>query len=409
MSPSRSVSAEPSVAFGDPERPSPPGLRGASSHLELPFQSHPAVDIQATVPVEDFTHIVGLGWDHGCQSAPDALIGSLHRKGVLPATPLRPQTHFYIHGRPYTTKLGQGTKEATLNNPRGLGVTLIPGHGLRSHEPVGASIEGFPKNAEKTSSSTGAERSATRTSDGKCFGRWWCLKLGLGKAFEGSRRKKSSVRLGQPDRQASGSRIPPQRRLKLRDREWLGDQHITADYMLLEQEWQTDNPDLAARTRFVRPAMAHLLRWTECEIELLTALQAVVEDEHENDTADFLFLPVSNASAADPARRGTHWSLLLIDRRAPEGMIAYHYDSFGGSNSSIAEHLSGRLGARLQPARIAQQQNNYDCGVFVLEATRVLVGRLAQRQRPDDELLLHLDNLVVRRKALQDRLSARAP
>ncbi|WP_284242402.1 Ulp1 family isopeptidase [Neomesorhizobium albiziae] len=57
---------------------------------------------------------------------------------------------------------------------------------------------------------------------------------------------------------------------------------------------------------------------------------------------------------------------------------------------------------------MAQQRNSYDCGVFVVDATRELARRLAQEPRPRRELL-HLHDLVADRRALQDRLRAQPP
>ncbi|MGY3621958.1 shikimate kinase [Bradyrhizobium sp. USDA 10063] len=184
--------------------------------------------------------------------------------------------------------------------------------------------------------------------------------------------------------------------LTLGPRDWLTDQHIGADYALLEQELQRDKPDLAARTRFVSPATVHVLRWTPSERVRLEMLQGIVGDH----TARFLFLPVSDAEAGGG---GCHWSLLFLDRHAPEGAVAYHYDSAGAHNSTYAEQLAARLSARLQRARMAQQQNDFDCGVFLVDATRALVGRLGQGERPGHEPL-HLNNLVADRQALQNRL-----
>ncbi|CDX30625.1 hypothetical protein MPLDJ20_130096 [Mesorhizobium plurifarium] len=110
---------------------------------------------------------------------------------------------------------------------------------------------------------------------------------------------------------------------------------------------------------------------------------------------------MSNASATDPERRGTHWSLLLVDRRERERPVAYHYDSYGDQNGALAQGLAERLGARSQPVRMAQQANQFDCGVFVLDGTRALVRQLGQGRHP---AVPHLDNLVVGRQALQTRL-----
>lgn len=186
--------------------------------------------------------------------------------------------------------------------------------------------------------------------------------------------------------------------------EWLGDEHIAADYALLNEQLQRDNPGLAAEMRFVQPAQAHLLRLTPSPSGWLETFQRIVHDRDGNDTARFLLVPVSDGHADD---EGTHWSLLFVDRHAPEGALAYHYDSAGAHNTTVAEQLAARLGVRLQVARITRQQNGYDCGVFVVDATRALVRRLAQGERPGREPL-HLDHLVADRPALQDRLGADA-
>ncbi|MBB4188989.1 hypothetical protein GGE07_005668 [Sinorhizobium terangae] len=184
---------------------------------------------------------------------------------------------------------------------------------------------------------------------------------------------------------------------------WLDDEHIAADYTLLAQELQRHNPDLAARTRLVDPLVAHYHLRLGSGSVAARAFQRIVQNHNGNDTADFLFLPVSDASAADPERRGSHWSLLLLDRRDRARPVAYHYDSARGYNSEPAAMLARQLGARLNPARMAQQQNEYDCGVFVLDGTRALVRRLAQNAQPP---VLHLDDLVANRRALQNRLRA---
>ncbi|WP_342342500.1 Ulp1 family isopeptidase [Mesorhizobium amorphae] len=101
---------------------------------------------------------------------------------------------------------------------------------------------------------------------------------------------------------------------------------------------------------------------------------------------------------------GSHWSLLLVDRRDRENPVGYHYDSLGAYHRPIATEFAARLGASLRPVRMAKQHNGYDCGVFMLEATRELARRLAQEPRLRRESL-HLDNLVADRQALQERLA----
>lgn len=182
--------------------------------------------------------------------------------------------------------------------------------------------------------------------------------------------------------------------------EWLGDAHIQRDYELLSQELQQNNPNLAARTRFVDPLIAFQVGHGT-DGDALNAFHRIVNDRNGNDTADFLFLPVSDASATDVLRRGSHWSLLLVDRRDRDRPVAYHYDSFKPYNSGPAAMLASRVGAHLQDANMRRQSNGHDCGVFVVDGTRALVRRLAGRRRADLSLLY----LVVDRQALQNRLS----
>ncbi|WLB24708.1 Ulp1 family isopeptidase [Bradyrhizobium japonicum] len=186
--------------------------------------------------------------------------------------------------------------------------------------------------------------------------------------------------------------------LSLGPEEWLGDEHILADFTLLRHELERDNPILRGQTRFVDPLIAHQLRVGADDVRE-SALQHVLYDRYGNDTAEFLFLPVIDASKTS---RGTHWSLLLVDRRDRQRPVAYHYDSFGGRNDNDAAMLADRLNASHYPASIGQQQNGYDCGVFVVDGTRELVRRLAEDWEPN---LWNLNNVVANRKRLQRRLS----
>lgn len=187
----------------------------------------------------------------------------------------------------------------------------------------------------------------------------------------------------------------------LGEREWLGDEHINRDYKLLTEELRAIDPNLADRTRFVDPLLAFQLSHG-AERDALRAFQRIVSNPDDEDTADFLFLPVSDASATDIDRRGSHWSLLLVDRSHRESRpVAYHYDSARGYNDRPAAQLAARLGAIVERPGMAQQRNDYDCGVFVVDGTRELASQLTQGRRQG---LLNLDNLVIDRHALQNRL-----
>ncbi|MFK4627384.1 hypothetical protein ABIF50_010721 [Bradyrhizobium diazoefficiens] len=83
--------------------------------------------------------------------------------------------------------------------------------------------------------------------------------------------------------------------LSLGPEEWLGDEHILADFTLLQHELERDNPILRGQTRFVDPLIAHQLRVGADDVRE-SALQSVLYDRYGNDTAEFLFLPVIDAS-----------------------------------------------------------------------------------------------------------------
>ncbi|TBE59162.1 hypothetical protein ELH03_34080 (plasmid) [Rhizobium beringeri] len=113
-----------------------------------------------------------------------------------------------------------------------------------------------------------------------------------------------------------------------------------------------------------------------------------------------MLIPVTDAQGGDRNQRGTHWSLLLLDRRDRNRPIAYHYDSLGDYHDAAAQRVAGTVGAaRVIRMGMAQQKNGRDCGVFLLEAAQALIGQLIRGQPPRD-----LDNLVPDRRALQARL-----
>ncbi|MCK1326595.1 hypothetical protein IVA94_38625 [Bradyrhizobium sp. 156] len=179
----------------------------------------------------------------------------------------------------------------------------------------------------------------------------------------------------------------------------LEDWHIQEDYRLVRERLQSEHPDLAAKTRFVDPLVSHLLRDTTDENARRQILQGF-------DTADFLFIPLNDGLPNPSGGLGNHWSLLLVDRRDHDRPVAYHYDSSSNQyNRGFARRLAERVGADLRDGPISWQSNGYDCGVFVVDGTRMLIGLLALGVLPDHGPL-DLKPLVVNRQALQERLTA---
>jgi Ulp1 family protease len=132
--------------------------------------------------------------------------------------------------------------------------------------------------------------------------------------------------------------------------------------------------------------------------------------QHEEDVDDidldsvgldpanqFIFLPVNNGDICAESYSGTHWSLLVW---APYGKL-YTFDSSGSTNAASVKATARGLvkyflhcstsAKIILPERVAQvlqastdvisvacpqQQNGYDCGIFVCAFTEFLVSTL---------------------------------
>lgn len=110
---------------------------------------------------------------------------------------------------------------------------------------------------------------------------------------------------------------------------------------------------------------------------------AVVLEPHGFPSSTQLVLfAVNNNPDASVAGGGSHWSLLAW---SAAGGAFRHYDSMAGSNADAARRvadaaaasLTGRARARVLEQRSPQQQNAFDCGVYVLAVARLLCARYA--------------------------------
>ncbi|PBC01174.1 hypothetical protein CK220_27340 [Mesorhizobium sp. WSM3860] len=334
-----------------------------SAWPELPAAIEHSINVSFAVP---------KGFSHGAQRVPDAMLPFLNRHGLLPDAE-KPEWNYEIKGHGYTAERPEGRNDFWPVD-----------RGPMSEAAAAAAV---PPRAPGPASPATARLSATyhgvplvdltTSSDAR-----------MGALPSGSSNLPRGAVLG-PD--------------------LLDDAHISRDYQLLEQNLQAAHPVLAARTRLVDPLVSQQLRRHDRDPQL-TLLSIY---HHSDVAADFVFLPVNSGNplaTVENAGPPEHWSLLLVDRRDPERVVAYHYDSIRqrdgrGYNDAPARELAARLDATtVVTPGMARQDNGVDCGVFVVDGTRALVQRLANQEWPERQRPLHLDNLVADRQALQNRL-----
>ncbi|MUT27075.1 peptidase C48 [Mesorhizobium japonicum] len=331
-----------------------------------------ATSEKPSAAIEDSINVsfaVPKDFSHGTQPVPDAMLSSLDHHGLLPDAE-KPEWNYEIKGHGYTAVRPEGRNDFWLVHRGPVSEAAAAALPARSLGPASQAT------ARLSDTYRGVPLVDVTTSSDAQIG-----------AFP------------------SGSSNLPQGAVLGAD--LLSDAHIHRDYRLLEQSLQEAHPALAARTRLVDPLVSQQLRRRDRDPQL-----TLLSIYHHNDVAaDFVFLPVNSG---DPLATvvtvggNEHWSLLLVDRRDPERAVAYHYDSIHqrdglGYNDEPARELATTLGATtvVTPA-MARQNNAVDCGVFVVDGTRELVLRLAERPVP--QLPLHLNYLVPDRQALQNRL-----
>jgi sentrin-specific protease 8 len=94
-----------------------------------------------------------------------------------------------------------------------------------------------------------------------------------------------------------------------------------------------------------------------------------------------VILPINDATNVEVAESGSHWSLVVVS--VLDG-VAFHYDSLAPSNDAEARSATQKMSELLgKPLRFIhmddapQQENSFDCGVYVcLVMQHLLLKRL---------------------------------
>ncbi len=167
-------------------------------------------------------------------------------------------------------------------------------------------------------------------------------------------------------------------------------------WMILQDE---DERNGNRSCTFLPPVSVFMLGFIEDPSELLVdskdnIYQRIVDNE-KNMKRSFVFLPINNAESPYGGG-GTHWSLLVMEGgNGKRERIFYHFDSFKGMNSKTALLISKQIGKLFSIDEkkskkkdifmdysdvTPQQQNGYDCGLFAIAISEILVKELHENE-----------------------------
>ncbi|CAD6222131.1 GSCOCG00000745001-RA-CDS [Cotesia congregata] len=152
----------------------------------------------------------------------------------------------------------------------------------------------------------------------------------------------------------------------LKNSHWLNDAIIGFYFEYLEQTLESN--DNSKNIKLFSPEVTQLLKMTDQEFPFIST------------DMDYIFFPLNNCKNSDAAG-GSHWSLLVYSKAEK---TCFHFDSAHGNNNSearsfglkISKQLHGDEAARFKNVQCPQQDNGYDCGIFVLCFTDAILEHL---------------------------------
>lgn len=162
---------------------------------------------------------------------------------------------------------------------------------------------------------------------------------------------------------------------------WLNDVIIGFYFEYLDEKFNTK--DGKKELLFVSPELTQLLKMTD-------PAEYIIFLDHLNITeSKCIFFPLNNCDKKDAAG-GSHWSLLVFCK---QGKTCYHFDSSRGYNKIIASKFSrdimkciidvDKANKKFVEVDCPQQDNGYDCGIFVLCLTDLIIEHVMKNGRVD--------------------------
>ncbi|KAJ2378406.1 SUMO1 sentrin specific peptidase 8 [Coemansia sp. RSA 2607] len=173
--------------------------------------------------------------------------------------------------------------------------------------------------------------------------------------------------------------------LTLHDGKWLNDAILSFYFEYLANEVLRGDSTIL----FLKPALVQCLRLQQ---DLPSLRSALPPDMH---TKHIIFIPINDGDDVFvQGGSGSHWSLLVCSRTTrgagKTAAVTFHYfDSAANSNYHVAlatkvklEMLLAENNTQIITHSCPQQENGYDCGVFVILFADILARRYADLRLP---------------------------
>lgn len=179
---------------------------------------------------------------------------------------------------------------------------------------------------------------------------------------------------------------------------WLNDIVIGFCFEYFEREKFNHSADKLA---LISPDVAQFIKLASAE-DLTSSLESL-----NLPTKQFVFLPVNDNENSEIAG-GSHWSLLVYIRSKQEFR---HYDSCSRHNEDMAKKLAYKLQPHVHApmGRMKfiemdgpQQENSYDCGVYVISTAEHLCRELCEGYSINLNDLVTQESINEKRKLIKD-------
>jgi Ulp1 family protease len=160
--------------------------------------------------------------------------------------------------------------------------------------------------------------------------------------------------------------------LTFQDYHQLNDLSISFYFEILNEKFSTFNNEFI----LLDPATVFLLIF-ETDLEDLIAMLKLLNLQSKQ----YIFIPVNDTDSKFKVAGGNHWALLIYQK---SDQTFYYVDSmlsFIKNTNVIVKNMCEILGIKPNSEIICfdeekQQQNTYDCGMFVLSYVEALLNRL---------------------------------